>query len=222
MKVVKEKDRLKMSDLLRQRTALESELNIIKTDAFGRNKETNTFKTKIENLKKELADQKRKNISQQKEVEKFKNLYISAKSNVTPFSDSRVDNKTDITKEVIKTPTDVKLNTFDNKGDKSDGDSPEKEIGSKKDREDGNIKEVGSKLVALVGGNREEDVIYPDIKPNKGIIPTPVEKPGEIKSLETPRSKENMDVLKSREDSVRLSYPEEENTEKKENDEIIF
>jgi len=111
LKAEKEKDRLKISDLLRQRTALESELNKIKADMFGRNKETTNFKNEIENLKKQLEDQKCKNDTQQKEIEKFKKLYINAKSCTTPFSDSKVDNKTEVTQEMRKTPTDAKLKT---------------------------------------------------------------------------------------------------------------
>ena len=51
MKAEKEKDRLKISDLLRQRTALESELNKIKTEKFGKQKEMKEKDNEIENLK---------------------------------------------------------------------------------------------------------------------------------------------------------------------------
>ena len=50
-KAEKEKDRLKISDLWRQRTALESELNKVKTNQFQKNRELTEKNNEIENLK---------------------------------------------------------------------------------------------------------------------------------------------------------------------------
>ena len=115
-----------MSELLRQRTGLESELNKFKTDNFGKNRESNSNKNEIENLKKLLSDQKSKNESQQKELEKFKNLYINAKSSITPFSDSKVDNLTDATMAQKKTPAESKQNSTLNARNESQVDKLQK------------------------------------------------------------------------------------------------
>jgi chromosome segregation ATPase len=104
----KEKDRLKISDLLRQRSALESQTNNHKTDMFKKEKEQTNQRSEIEKLKQLLEMQKTSNNKQKSEIEKYKELYNNAKANTTPFSDSRIDNMTEATHGMKNTPTDMK------------------------------------------------------------------------------------------------------------------
>lgn len=108
VKTEKEKDRIKISELLRQRTGLESELNKCKGDMFQKNKEIITQRAEIDKLKKQLADQKVETETQKANAEKYRDLYSNSKAAVTPFSDSRMDNMTEDTQGIKKTPTDMK------------------------------------------------------------------------------------------------------------------
>jgi hypothetical protein len=104
----KEKDRLKISDLLRQRSALESQTNTHKTDMFNKEKEQTNQRSEIEKLKQLLEIQKTSNNKQKLEIEKYIELYNNAKATTTPFSDSRVDYMTEATHGMKNTPTDMK------------------------------------------------------------------------------------------------------------------
>jgi hypothetical protein len=108
LKLEKDKDRIRISDLIRQRTGLESELNKIKSDMFAKNKEVLDQRQEIEDLKRQLADQKEKVKVNKDEAEKYKELYANAKTNTTPFSDSKFDMLTEATQGMKKTPTDLK------------------------------------------------------------------------------------------------------------------
>ena len=60
IKSEKEKDRLKISDLLRQRSGLESQLSNLKSEMFSKNKQITDQKSEIEKLKKQISDLKSK------------------------------------------------------------------------------------------------------------------------------------------------------------------
>lgn len=104
----KEKDRLKISDLLRQRSALESQMSNYKSDMFNKEKALSDQRSEIEKLKQQLEQQKSKEAKDKLEIEKYKELYNNAKSNTTPFSDSRIDYMTEATHGMKNTPTDMK------------------------------------------------------------------------------------------------------------------
>lgn len=104
----KEKDRLKISDLLRQRSALESQMSNYKSDMFNKEKALSDQRSEIEKLKQQLEQQKSSEAKNKLEVEKYKELYNNAKTSTTPFSDSRIDYMTEATHGMKNTPTDMK------------------------------------------------------------------------------------------------------------------
>ena len=89
------KERVKTSDLLKQRGRLESQLEYYKQNMADKN-------TQNIQMAKEISDLKG-------EVEKYKKLYTNAKSNMTPFSEFKLENATEATQGPKPTPTDLKV-----------------------------------------------------------------------------------------------------------------
>lgn len=109
MKSDRDKDRLKIGDLLKQRVNLESQVSKCKSDLFTKDTEILKYKSEIDSLKQQLQDQKRIIEDQKVTSDKYRDLYMNAKSSMTPFSDSKLDNATEATQYFKQTPTELKV-----------------------------------------------------------------------------------------------------------------
>ncbi|CAI2387658.1 unnamed protein product [Moneuplotes crassus] len=232
LKSERERDRLKMSDVLRQRTALESELNKLKADKFSQNRQANTTRNEIEDLKKQLQDQKDKNSSQQKELERFRTLYITEKSIHTPHLESK-DDPQNVSQAVKPAPDFTKVHGISLNQDVSEvinqPDDPEEDntrINTPKKEET----KIGKALMDKEIINTPEGDDYdeeakkdkptpqetpktPPKIPTKGIIPVPIEKPLlELKSVEKEKTSKR---------SVRLSQENEPKVSPKAEEKVL-
>ncbi|CAI2363378.1 unnamed protein product [Moneuplotes crassus] len=206
LKSEREKDRLKMSDVLRQRTALESELNKLKADKFSQNRQANTTRNEIEELQQQLKEQKDKNESQQKEIERFKTLYINEKSLTGHHFDS---------KEGIVTDAAQAVKPFDNS-------MQSQEV----PQNDG-----ANTTIQKPEEAKEENILKSNKKaPIQGIIPVAVGGPKSSPKLEeSKKTREPFQRAKSpdpveepsKENSVRLLQEEESKMTPKANNKIL-
>ena len=89
------KEKVKSSDLLKQRGRLESQIEYYKQSMVDKNTQNIQMAKEISKLKAE--------------VDKYKKLYTNAKSNMTPFSEFKLENATEATHCLKPTPTELKL-----------------------------------------------------------------------------------------------------------------
>ena len=128
MKSERDKDKQKISDLLKQRVNLESQVSKWKSELFTKDTEILKFKSEIDSLKQQLNDQKRILDEQRKTSEKYKDLYTNAKSSMTPFSDSKLDNQTEATQYLKQTPTEMRVDNSKQNQDLKLKDIKDKEV----------------------------------------------------------------------------------------------
>lgn len=89
------KEKIRASDLVKQRGRLESQIDNYKESLTNKNQQNIEMAKEIASLKQE--------------VEKYKKLYTNAKSSMTPFSEFKMDNMTEATQGLKPTPTDLKI-----------------------------------------------------------------------------------------------------------------
>lgn len=128
----RDKDRLKIGDLLKQRVSLETQVSKCKSDLFTKDTEILKYKSEIDSLKQQLQDQKRIIDEQKITSDKYRDLYMNAKSSMTPFSDSKLDNVTEATQYFKQTPTEMRVESSKQNQDLKVKDIKDKDVVERK------------------------------------------------------------------------------------------